>query len=74
VDCGQALYDLIMLGFRTLLLIPMLAAKSGFVEAMVMMALASAYYIYYRGNDPFIKFEVRDQTGWTMQYPLSSSR
>lgn len=50
-------YDLVLLGFRAALLLPLLAFRSGFVQAMVMLAATGLYYFYYRGNSPFIKFE-----------------
>lgn len=46
-----------LLLFRALCLIPLLAAHGGFAQAMAMMGVTALYYFYYRGNNPFIKFE-----------------
>jgi len=53
-------YDLVFLGVRAALLLPLLATHSGFVQSMIMLSMTGLYYFYYRGNSPFIKFEDQD--------------
>jgi len=50
----------------------MLSAKQGTVEAGVLLAFSALYYLYFRGNNPFIKFE--DVDGANLHYRAEETK
>lgn len=54
-------------------MIPIVSTTVGFIQSMVMMSFAVMYYIYIRGNSPFISFEDKAD-GVNLHYRLEESK